>query len=66
MASYLAHISDDGREQTVKAHLDGTAELCRGFAGAFGAGELAWMIGEATDAPKRTCEVTLPPRWDMP
>lgn len=52
MKPYFAHISEDGREQTVKAHLDGTAELCRGFAGAFGAEELAWMIGEAHDIGK--------------
>ena len=52
MTEYLAHISEDGRNQTVKEHLDGTAALCRGFAGAFGAGELAWMIGQAHDIGK--------------
>ena len=26
----------------------------------------SWMIGEATDAPKRTWLVTDPPRWAMP
>ena len=28
---YLAHISEDGREQTVEAHLRETAALCGGF-----------------------------------
>lgn len=32
MADDLAHLSGDGREQTIREHLDGTAELCRGFA----------------------------------
>ena len=37
MERYLAHIAENGREQTVKEHLDGTAKLCGGFAEAFGA-----------------------------
>ena len=28
--SYLAHIAQDGRQQTVSEHLNGTAELIRG------------------------------------
>lgn len=28
----LAHIAQDGRQQTVSEHLNGTAELCAGFA----------------------------------
>lgn len=52
MAEYLAHISEDGRKQAIKAHLDGTAELCRRFAAPFGAGELAWMVGQAHDIGK--------------
>ncbi len=36
---YLAHQSEDKREQTVQEHLCGTAELCAGFAAAFGAEE---------------------------
>ena len=55
---YYAHISDDGRRQTVAEHLTGTAALCRAFAGAFGAeaegeGELMGLahdIGKCTDS----------------
>lgn len=36
---YLAHISEDGREQTIEEHLKGTAELCRLYASAFGCEE---------------------------
>lgn len=35
---FLAHISDDGRTQTVLAHLQGTAALAKKFAGTFGGG----------------------------
>lgn len=52
MKPYLAHRSRDGREQTVKAHLDGTAELCRSFSEEFGAGDLGWMLGQAHDIGK--------------
>ena len=52
MAEYLAHISEDNRKQTIKAHLDGTAEFCRKFSEPFGAGELAWMVGQAHDIGK--------------
>ena len=52
MAEYLAHISEDGRQQTVKSHLDGTATLCGGFAAAFGAEKLAWMVGLSHDIGK--------------
>lgn len=31
---YLAHIAEDGREQTVCNHLEGTASLCSSYAGA--------------------------------
>lgn len=34
---YLAHIAEDGREQTVAEHLCGTAQLARRFAAGFGA-----------------------------
>ena len=42
MSHYLAHISEDGREQTVLEHLKGTARRCADYAGAFrgpGAGQ---------------------------
>ena len=32
---YLAHVAEDGREQTVLAHLEGTAALCAAFAAEF-------------------------------
>ena len=54
---YLAHKSEtDGREQSVAEHLEGTAELCGGFAAAFGMEAqgrftaLAHDIGKCTDA----------------
>ena len=52
MIKFLAHYAEDGREQSLKDHLDGTAELCREFARPFGAEELARMIGEAHDIGK--------------
>lgn len=33
--AYLAHIAEDGREQTIEDHLKGTAELCSIFARPF-------------------------------
>ena len=68
---YYAHISDDGRRQTVAEHLTGTAVLCRAFAGAFGAeaeGELMGLahdIGKCTDSfQKRLLEDA--PLWTTP
>lgn len=49
---YLAHISEDGREQTVLEHLEGTARLCAGFASAFGAEDLGRLAGLAHDLGK--------------
>ena len=52
---YLAHIAEDGTEQTVREHLEGTAKLASQFAAEFDAesqGELAGMyhdIGKYTD-----------------
>lgn len=56
---YLAHISEDGREETVSQHLQLTAALAAEFAAAFGAeqqGRLAGMmhdIGKYSDAFQR-------------
>ena len=51
--SYYAHVQENdtgGKEfQTVAQHLSGTAELCRGFAAAFGA--------------EMTRRAMLPPIW---
>lgn len=56
---YLAHISEDGRTQTVLEHLEGTAKLAGAFARPFGAAEQgAWVgmlhdIGKYSDAFQR-------------
>ena len=54
MSEYLAHISDDGRKQTVLEHLEGTARLAEAFARPFGAGELARQAALAHDIGKYT------------
>lgn len=50
--TYLAHISEDRRQQTVLQHLEGTAQLCGRFAAAFGAEELGRLAGLAHDIGK--------------
>lgn len=52
--NYLAHIAEDGREQTVEAHLSGTAELAEKFAEAFGAGADGALAGILHDIGKCT------------
>lgn len=47
-----AHISDDGRIQTIKDHLEKTAETAKAFAGCFGAGEDAYLCGLIHDIGK--------------
>lgn len=49
---YLAHISNDKREQTILEHLNGTAELCARYASAFGAEEQGHLAGLAHDLGK--------------
>ena len=49
---YLAHIAQDGRQQTVLEHLMGTADLCAGFAAAFGAEEQGRLTGLVHDIGK--------------
>lgn len=51
-AAYLAHISQDGREQTVQEHLNRTANFCADFAAAFGAAEQGKLAGLAHDLGK--------------
>lgn len=51
---YLAHISDDGREQTVEAHLQETAQLCGGFAGKFGEEKRGRILGLTHDIGKNS------------
>lgn len=50
--SYLAHIAQDGRQQTVSEHLNGTAELCADFAATFGAEDQGRLTGLAHDLGK--------------
>lgn len=49
---YIAHRTEDGRIQTVKAHLEGTANLSQQFAAAFGAADWGRWIGLAHDIGK--------------
>ncbi len=49
---YLAHRAQDEREQTVREHLNGTAERCAEFAAAFGAAEQGRLAGMAHDLGK--------------
>lgn len=49
---YRAHIAEDGREQSVKQHLENVAELCKGFGGAFNLDELAYLCGILHDIGK--------------
>ncbi len=41
----IAHIADDGREHTLKEHLEGTAKLSSAFAAEFGCGEWGMWQG---------------------
>lgn len=49
---YLAHINDEGHEQTLKEHLENTASLCAGFAEKFGASGLGYCCGLLHDIGK--------------
>jgi len=49
---YLAHLAQDGRKQTIQAHLNQTADLCKRFAAAFGAEEQGRLAGLAHDIGK--------------
>ncbi len=51
---YIAHLSKDGRKQTVSEHLQGTAEKCSGFAADFGGGN----AGKACRADPRRGKCT--------
>lgn len=52
--TYLAHIADDRREQTVAEHLQGTADLAARFAAAFGAEADGRFAGLLHDIGKYT------------
>ena len=51
---YLAHLTEDGRKQTVFDHLTGTASLCSSFAAAFDAEDQGCLTGMAHDIGKYT------------
>ena len=53
---YLAHISEDGREQTVLEHLNNTADLAGTFAASFGAKDEARFTGKYHDVGKYSNE----------
>ncbi len=52
MAFYLAHRAEDGREQTLQEHLEGTAALCARFARSFHAEPQGRLVGLAHDIGK--------------
>lgn len=49
---YIAHIRDDGTEQTVMDHLKGTADRAKEYAKPFGGGDLAFQCGLYHDIGK--------------
>ena len=49
---FLAHKTEDGRVQTVREHLEGTARLCAAFARQFDAEEHGYLAGIAHDIGK--------------
>ncbi len=49
---FLAHISDDGRVQTVTEHLQNVADICSGFSDAFNSAPQGYMVGKAHDIGK--------------
>ena len=50
--AYLAHLTQDGREQTVAEHLSGTADRCAVFSASFAAEEQGRLAGLAHDLGK--------------
>ena len=49
---YIAHIREDGKEQTIEEHLNDTAKQAAKFGAAFGAAEAAAYEGRAHDIGK--------------
>lgn len=49
---FYAHISEDGRKQTVLQHLEGIARLASKFAQAFGEEQMGRLLGLAHDIGK--------------
>ena len=50
--AYLAHLTEDGRTQTILEHLKGTSSLCSAFAAAFDAEAQGQLAGMAHDIGK--------------
>ena len=53
---YVSHVSDDGRYESVRQHLQEVADMAKGFADAFGAGEWAYYAGLYHDIGKYSKE----------
>lgn len=53
---FLAHIAQDGRRQTVDAHLEETALRSKAFASDFGADSHGYLVGKAHDIGKTSVE----------
>lgn len=49
---YLGHISEDGREQILKDHIYGSADLARNYANCFGGGDIAYYTTLLHDVGK--------------
>ncbi len=56
MEVYIAHINEAGEIQTVKDHLQGTAERAKQFAAEFGCGEAGYLCGLMHDIGKYSVE----------
>ena len=52
----IAHKREDGQEQSIQEHLEGTAALARAFSDAFGAGDFGELVGLAHDIGKYSDE----------
>ena len=53
-SAFLSHISEDGREQTVIDHLEGTARRSAAFASDFGSESFGRLVGLAHDIGKNS------------
>ena len=49
---YIGHKSEDGREQLLVDHLNGTAELCAQFASTIGIENIGYIVGQYHDIGK--------------
>lgn len=50
--AFYAHIREDGKTQTVEAHLEGTAQRCAQFADSFAEAQRGYLLGYAHDIGK--------------